>query len=149
MYPSLLIAVAAAIAAPAAKDAPKKDTGSLVGEWLAEKGVAGGKELPMPEGGVGFNFNADGTMLMWEGKRTPKALRYTADPKKDPPEFDVLPADGKPERGIFVGIYKVEGDRLTVCVATGPQGTARPTKFESPDGSEHRLVVFKRVKKKE
>ena len=147
MFPCLLVGLM--IAAPAPKDAPKREAPSLVGEWEGEKAVAGGKELPVPAGGVGFTFNADGTVTMREGKRAPRQLRYTADPKKDPAEFDILPPDDKPERGVFVGIYKIEGDTLTVCAAVGPPGTARPTTFESTPGSEARLVVFKRVKKKE
>jgi uncharacterized protein (TIGR03067 family) len=147
MYPCLLLCLA--IAAPAPKDVPKKDAPSLVGEWEGEKATANGKDLPVPPGGVGFTFNADGTMTMREGKRAPRPARYTADPKKDPAEFDILPPDDKADRGVFVGIYKIEGDTLTVCAAVGPPGTARPTKFEAPEGSNVRLVVFKRVKKKE
>ncbi len=149
MTTSLLIGLALAVAAPGPKEPPRKEAASIVGAWEAEKGTAGGQDLPIPPGGVGFEFAADGSVTLREGKRAPKLARYTLDPKKDPAEIDITANDGQPNRGVFAGIYKLDGDTLTMCVVVGPPGTARPTRFESPAGSEARLVVFKRVKKKD
>ena len=58
MSQSLLIGLALAVGAPL-KDAPAKDPPSIIGEWVGEKAVAGGKERPVPEGGITFTFTAD------------------------------------------------------------------------------------------
>jgi uncharacterized protein (TIGR03067 family) len=142
MTPALL-ALAVAVAAPAAKDPPKKDPPTIVGEWLGEKAEAGGKPLPVPPGGVTMEFTADGKVVIKEGPKPPVTGEYTADPKKAPAEIELTPAKGKDIT--LVGIYKVEGDALTLCLGVGGK---RPDKFESPAGSEYMLMTFKRAKPK-
>jgi uncharacterized protein (TIGR03067 family) len=64
--------------------------------------------------------------------------KFTLDPGKNPKEIDLAPAGGK---GKMLGIYSVEGDKLTLCI-----GETRPTEFTAKDGSKRRLYVLKRVK---
>ena len=68
------------------------------------------------------------------------------DPKKDPAEIDIIPPTDKKEPTVL-GIYKVDGDNLTVCFRRGKTDSGRPTKFESPEGSEVLVITLKRVKK--
>jgi RNA polymerase sigma factor (sigma-70 family) len=44
-----------------------------------------------------------------------------------------------------LGIYKLEGDELTVCSV--PSGEGRPKEFVSPEGSKNMLTVYRRVPK--
>jgi uncharacterized protein (TIGR03067 family) len=144
MSPSLLIGLAVVVAAPAPKEAPKKEA-TIVGEWIGEKAVSGGKELPVPPGGISMGFNADGTLTLHEGgKGNVKTGSYKIDPKKDPPEIDLSPPADKKDDTIL-GIYKLEGDTLTLCFQKG--GPGRPTKFESPEGDRSVVITMKRVKK--
>ncbi|HJZ91377.1 MAG TPA: TIGR03067 domain-containing protein [Gemmataceae bacterium] len=143
MYSSLLLGLAVAVGAPG-KDAPKEKA-SIVGTWNGEKAVAGGKDLPVPEGGVSFTFTEDGKVMVTEGKREkPDTGTYKLDPKKDPAEIDLTPPPEKKEK-VVLGIYKLDGDTLTLCF--GKDGGARPTKFESPEGSQVIVITLQRAKK--
>jgi uncharacterized protein (TIGR03067 family) len=147
MYPSLLVGLALAVGAPGAKDPPAKDPPSIVGEWVGEKAVAGGKELPVPKGGIGFTFTADGKLTVREGEREKADTgSYKVDAKKDPAEVDIIPPEDKKEPTVQ-GIYKVDGDTLTLCFAKGKAGAGRPSKFEAPEGSDAIVITLKRVKK--
>jgi uncharacterized protein (TIGR03067 family) len=146
MNATLLLGLAVAVGAPIKdKDVPKEP--SIVGEWIGEKATAGGMDLPVPDGGIHFTFTADGKMVVREGKREkPDAGTYTVDAKKNPAEIDLMPPPDKKEPTVQ-GIFKVDGDTMTLCFARGPGGTTtRPTKFESPAGSETIVITLKRVK---
>ena len=142
MTPALL-ALAVAVAAPAAKDPPRKDPPTIVGEWAGEKAEAGSMPLPVPPGGITMEFAADGKVVIREGAKPPVTGEYTADPKKAPAEIDLTPS-AKGKDITLVGIYKVEGDTLTLCLGVGGK---RPNTFESPAGSQVILLTFKRAKK--
>lgn len=81
--------------------------------------------------------------VIW--KREGKAFAGTKvewDTTKTPMWIDVLP-DGGPSKGEKIpGIYKVDGNLLTICMAD--KGKARPTQFASPKGSDHTLMVFRK-----
>jgi uncharacterized protein (TIGR03067 family) len=139
---SLLIGLAIVVGAPD-KEKPAKEPPSLVGEWLGESGVRGGKP-DNPPAGTSITFTADGKVLMKEGGggKTEEGA-YKADPKKSPAEIDITPpAADKGEK--VIGIYKIEGDTLTMCISMGGE---RPKEFASPAGSEYMLVTCKRAKK--
>ena len=48
----------------------------------------------------------------------------------------------------LLGIYKLEGETLTICFA-GPGDEERPKSFNPADGSRFMKMVLKRVKKKD
>jgi uncharacterized protein (TIGR03067 family) len=146
---NLLLGLAVAVGAPVTKDKDgAKDPPSIVGQWIGEKATAGGMELPVPDGGIDFTFMADGKLMIREGKKEkPDSGSYTVDAKKNPAEIDLVPPKDKTEPTVQ-GIYKIDGDTLTLCFSRGPgKTTTRPTKFESPAGSETIIITMKRVKK--
>ena len=146
MCPSLLTALALTVAAPAPKEPPKKDANPLLGEWVGEKAEAAGMPLPVPAGGVSMEIKPDGTMVMKEGSKAPEEVGYTTNPKKDPHEIDLTPPAAGGKAMTMLGIYKVEGDTLTLCLAAAG---GRPTKFEPAAGQATILMTFKRTKKKD
>jgi uncharacterized protein (TIGR03067 family) len=146
MYPTLLTALALVAGAPAPKEPPKKDVNPLLGEWVGEKAETAGMPLPVPAGGMRMDFQPDGKLVIKEGTKGPEEAGYTANSKKDPHEIDLMPPAAGGKVMTMLGIYKVDGDTLTMCLAaTG----GRPTKFESAAGQATILMTFKRAKKKE
>lgn len=144
MYSSLLVGLALVVGAPGAKEEPKKEAASIVGEWVGEKAVRGGKETPVPEGGITFTFTTEGKMMVSQGgKASQEAIAYKVDLKKKPAEIS-MEAPG--DKGTIKGIFKIEGDTLTLCIAQGKDGE-QPTKFESGEGSKTMLMTLKRKKK--
>jgi len=143
MTPALL-ALAVAVAAPGPKDPPKKDSPAIAGEWAGESAVEKGRPIRLPPG-TAWTFTADGkSVLTLGGGAGSTDATYKADTTKAPAELDVSDGPkGKPLRGIF----KVEGDTLTVCLVEGDAD--RPTAFESAAGSKAILITLKRVKKKD
>src|SRR5262249_11640254 len=122
-----------AIAAPRTKDPPKKDS-PLVGEWqlLSING-----EEPAP---VIYKFCANGDLIGrgWIGNvESGFQARYVTNDKIDPCQIDLTQCDESQE-----GIFKIEGDRLTICYRVG-RGQ-RPKKFGEEGATQE---VFERVKK--
>ncbi len=143
MFSAVLIGLSLAVAAPVTKDA-KKDAPSIVGEWDGIKALIGGMDMPVPKGGIGIAFAADGKATLREGDRAKaEEVTYAIDPKKSPAHIDLVPPAKEKEPTLF-GIYKIEKDELTICMTMGGE---RPTKFESPAGSQIMLMTFKRAKK--
>jgi uncharacterized protein (TIGR03067 family) len=140
-----------ALAAPGPRDKPPEP--SVVGEWVAERTTFAGGDRPLPKEPVRYVFAADGTWATYRGDRkSPGQNRtYSVDPATSPAAidlgFDEIDADRDPpsQRQVVRGIYKVDGDRLTLCLALAGRG--RPTAFESAADKPTTLWVFKRLKK--
>jgi uncharacterized protein (TIGR03067 family) len=145
MYPALLIGLAVTVAAPAAKE-KKKDPPSIVGSWKLEKMEFGGMAMPVGDlGELSLTFAPDGAFIARKGgQEKPETGRYTHDAKKSPAEIDVTETRGGAKDMTVRGIYKIDGETLTICMS--PMGE-RPTKFESPAGGQTIMMTFKRMKK--
>src|SRR5262245_39667172 len=141
---SLLLGVAITVGAPIGKD-PKKDSPSIVGEWAAEGATSRGRpDNPPP--GTTWTFTADGKSVLRIGaKEESREGTYKLDAKKDPAEIDITP--GIKKDGTMQGIYKVEGDTLTVCFSF--EEAERPKTFDAPAESRRIVIILKRIKKKD
>jgi uncharacterized protein (TIGR03067 family) len=143
MAPSLFAAVALAVAAPGPKEA-RKDPPTLVGEWAVQAAVIGGKRDD-PPAGTTWTFTADGkSVLTISGAAGGAAGMYTTDPKKDPARVDI---SAGPKGTPMKGVYKRDGDALTLCLGLDPD--ARPAGFESKAGDKVILLTLTKVKKKD
>ena len=88
------------------------------GDDQADRTVHGGMNDPPPPGSS-ISFTKEGKCFVKEGGDTmPESMSFTFDPKKDPAEIDISePRAGMGEKAIK-GIYKIDGDTLTICLHT-------------------------------
>ena len=135
MFASAMLAISVVVGAPAGKE--KAELPKIEGDWVVEKYIQGGKENEKRTG-MHFSF-VDGKVIV---KEEGADIGYTVDPKKNPATIDLISGKGN-----IPGIYKIEGDVLTICFPKGGT-TETPTKFESPDESPVVLMTLKREKKK-
>jgi uncharacterized protein (TIGR03067 family) len=117
------------------------------GIWRTSTSVYDGQEAPA-EVVRSITRTVDKDHVVW--KRDGKSFAGTKielDPSRDPKAIDVIP-DGGQDRGERVlGIYKLEGDRLTICMAA--PGQPRPKAFKAEKGSGHTLRTFIRERASE
>jgi uncharacterized protein (TIGR03067 family) len=140
----LLPAAALAPAAPRLKDPPPKEA-PLIGEWLRVGHTQSGAAVP-PDGEPHHQvFGADGKWTYSYGSNVSPSGTYVADARQSPPAIDIR-TDSTGQNG-WRGIFKVEGDRLTLCLVKA--GHERPKTFESTADLPTTVWVFKRVKPKD
>ena len=79
--------------------------------------------------------------VVWErnGKRF-AGSKVVLDPTKDPKTIDVIPDGGRNRGEHILGIYKLERDMLTICMAAA--GSPRPSEFKAEKGNEWTLQTF-------
>jgi len=117
------------------------------GTWRASTSVYDGQDAA-PDIVRSITRTVDKDHVVW--KRDGKSFAGTKielDPSRDPKAIDVIP-DGGQDRGERVlGIYKLEGDRLTICMAA--PGQPRPKAFKAEKGSGYTLRTFIRERASE
>jgi RNA polymerase sigma factor (sigma-70 family) len=126
--------------AAAGKDEAPKDGQKILGTWAVASCEVEGQKVPEER------FKETRVTFAPEGKWTRKGDKeeegtYKLDPAKNPKEITFT----TDERGTELGIYKLDGDTLTICLEAN--GNDRPTEFATKEGSMVNLIVFKRVKK--
>ena len=142
----LLPAAALAPAAPALKD-PKPKEPPIVGEWLRVGHTNAGAPVGPDREPHHQVFTSDGQWEYWYGTRqaNPPRRNFVTDPRQSPAAIDMDVNPGG--QGGYRGIYKVEGDTLTLCLATGNRD--RPKTFDSTADQPTTIWVFKRVHTKD
>jgi uncharacterized protein (TIGR03067 family) len=127
-------------------DEVQKDLKALQGTWKTVAMEAGGKPLPKDQL-IDFTIvvAADGksTGRMPQG---PFQFTMTVNPKKTPKQLENLHESGEQKGKKQYGVYKLEGDKFTVCVtARGAAESTRPKDFNTKD-TTNVVFVFERVK---
>jgi uncharacterized protein (TIGR03067 family) len=98
--------------------------GELWGDAIRPEGIA--KE---PEAEKLIRITQDTIEMRMFGK--PEKLKYTIDPSKSPKEIDtVIPEKGMKDTTSY-GIYKVEGDTLTLFLIGAKDPKNRPKEFKT------------------
>ena len=125
-----------------------EDLKKLEGTWIAVS-WQWGDDLRTEDGGLDIRYEIKGDEVTSRngggGSFTMKITNF--DPTAKPfPVMDLTRrarSDG-PEGQTITGIYKLEGDRLTICTARLPEG--RPDDFTTAPGDRRSLRIFRREK---
>jgi RNA polymerase sigma factor (sigma-70 family) len=137
---------ATASADPAARPGGKDRTDQerIQGTWQAVSGEVGGKKVKEELEKLTLEFTGNRFTLIHDAKMEQGTFRL--DPSAKPKAFDlILPGAGGGD-DVHKAIYKLEGDRLTICLAHPP--AERPTTFATQAGERWPMLVnFKRVAK--
>ncbi len=124
----------------------RKELKALQGKWKTVATEAAGKPFPrdaVPD--FTFVVAADGKAT---GKTPQEEFRFTitVNPRKNPRTIENTHESGKQKGKKQYGIYKREGDKLTVCMTPpGKEESDRPKDFSTKDTSNV-VFVFERVK---
>ena len=143
-----ILALAFALATPVAliaddSDDVKKELKALEGKWKAVSMEAGGQAFPKPD----FTYTvAPGGKATGKSPQGEYQASTVVDPKKNPKTIDNVHETGAQKGQKQYGIYKLEGDKWTVCMtAPGVTEADRPKDFNTKD-TPNVVFVFERQK---
>jgi uncharacterized protein (TIGR03067 family) len=112
------------------------------GTWRTSSSIYEGEEAPADVvRSITRTVEKDHVVWKRDGKSF-AGTRIELDPSRDPKAIDVIPDGGKDRGDRVLGIYKLEGDRLTICMAAS--GKPRPKEFKADKGSGCTLRTFVR-----
>jgi len=128
-----------------AQDA-KKELEKLQGTWQVVEYFQGGRSAP-PAKLKGQKFVFEGDKMRMVGLGSPTEYTVKLDPATDPKCIDAKLGDAKIKGFLFLGIYKLDKDRLTLALDMDAKKSARPTKFEAKQRSPVQIWVLEREKR--
>lgn len=144
------VGMAAVLAAGAGCHDKKAE--ELDGTYLVVGMEIGGERLS--EDDVIKKPEAERTVKIAGGKMTGArmdegtTITFTLDPTKAPKQMTTTVSKSGGESKTMVGIYKLEGDTLTICEDESDKEADRPREFKSENGSKVLILTLKRVKDK-
>jgi uncharacterized protein (TIGR03067 family) len=130
-------------AAPAPKD-DKEDMKKFEGDWTFTAWESAGQSLP-PEARDIAKWSVKGDKYSFEMGEEKEEGTIKLDPAKKPATIDFTITSGRDKGKDQPGIYKVDGDTITICLAR-PGAKERPSDFKSTEENGFILVTVKKAK---
>lgn len=127
-------------AAVASADEPS-DLQRVNGPWVPESIVFNGQPLPAELLNKIRVELSDGGYVATVDQAVERGT-FTFDESKSPKEMDVTITAGPRKNNTILAIYKLDGDKSTVCY--GATDGQRPMSFAAPAGSQFMLIEYRR-----
>lgn len=132
------------------ESAIKRDRSRIAGTWQVTQLIVNGNEMDA-ENRERFRVKNgdDGTWTLLADDKVIGGGTSTLDPGKKPKQIDFTLTQGEGSGRRFVGIYKLNDDRRSLCFAAEENNApdrGRPAEFEAKAGDERILVRFRRIK---
>jgi uncharacterized protein (TIGR03067 family) len=95
----------------------------------------------------GFQIQIEGNALVFNPVTENRKHSFDIDPQATPKVMDLTAGDG-PSKGktLPCAIYKLDGDKLMICLEKEWKIQKRPTEFKTLPGDGCVLLTFERVK---
>jgi uncharacterized protein (TIGR03067 family) len=141
----LAAAVVTAFAVSAAADdkAIEQEVAKWQGTWKAVSMEHDGKLSP-PEELKPIKLTVEGARYHFQNGDFSERGSYRFDPDQSPKALDIVVGEGPDKGKVYLVIYTVEGDRLTICLESA--GKNRPKQFTGKAGTGCVLEKWQRVK---
>jgi uncharacterized protein (TIGR03067 family) len=135
-----LFAVGLGSAVAAGEGAVKEELERHQGTWVVTSSIFDGQPAPAAiVRSIKRIVTSDHVVWKRDGKSF-AGTKVELDPAAEPKAIDVIPDGGRNRGERVLGIYKLEGDRLTICMAA--PGRPRPKEFKAGKGSGCTLRTF-------
>jgi uncharacterized protein (TIGR03067 family) len=134
--------VAPPVGVPPSGPAPSGPATEFEGEWQMLSGVMNGAAMDAAAVQWVKRVTSGNQTTVVAGPQTMLKVEFTFDVATSPPSIDYLNLHGPGKGKRQQGIYRFEGDVLTVCIAA--PGAARPDEFASVPGDGRTLTAWKR-----
>ena len=117
----------------------------LEGNWIATKAERDGKAA---DAVVGHQLSFAGNRFHIQSKDGKPLYAGTVrvNPSAKPAAIDLENTEGVVKGKAWKGIYRLDGDTLTICDNEPNLAERRPTVFEAKSGSGYVLITFRRAK---
>jgi uncharacterized protein (TIGR03067 family) len=123
-------------------DKEKSDTDLLQGEWVMSSLEIDGSAVP-EEKLTGTTLVIKGDKYTTVTKKSKHEVTFKLDPSQKPKHIDMFFPNGTDAPKEGKGIYKLEGDTLTICRSQSTENE-RPTQFGTWPNTGYFQVVWKR-----
>jgi uncharacterized protein (TIGR03067 family) len=141
----MIVLLASAGLSIAPDEGTKDDKDKLQGTWLIQSVEAAGDRVPKEDiENIRLTIEGD-KYTETRDKAVEEKGTLKLDPTKSPKTIDFAIKEGMSEGETQLGIYKLDDDTLTLCLAD-PGDKERPKEFATKAGSRQFLIVFKREK---